>query len=181
MRQSPQDGGQLRIGNGGGQQHEASHPADPAHRADGKTAETHQNDRETRQRRIQMRSSEVDRERPGNDRGGLRGPPAPERPPAADASAENHHEDRHGDHAHLVVHGPRSAVENVRRLADHANPRTTEPYDRRWRRIAHNIVERISVQLRHRYHPGSTTAAWSGLRWRCRPGAGALALYARSA
>ena len=50
MSQSPQDGGQPRIGNPRGQQHEASPLADPAHRADGKAAETHQSDRETRQR-----------------------------------------------------------------------------------------------------------------------------------
>ena len=37
------------------------------------------------------------------------------------------------------------ALEDVQYLAGHANPRTTQIYDRRGRRVTRNIVERISV------------------------------------
>ena len=37
------------------------------------------------------------------------------------------------------------ALEDVQRLAGHADPRTTRLYDRRQRKITRNIVERISV------------------------------------
>jgi integrase/recombinase XerD len=37
------------------------------------------------------------------------------------------------------------ALEDVQRLAGHADPRTTRLYDRRDRKITRNIVERISV------------------------------------
>ena len=37
------------------------------------------------------------------------------------------------------------SLEGVQRLAGHADPRTTRLYDRRERKIARNIVERISV------------------------------------
>ncbi len=36
-------------------------------------------------------------------------------------------------------------LEDVQYLAGHANPRTTQIYDRRRRRVTRNIVERISV------------------------------------
>ncbi len=36
-------------------------------------------------------------------------------------------------------------LEDVQRLAGHADPRTTGLYDRRKRKITRNIVERISV------------------------------------
>ena len=36
-------------------------------------------------------------------------------------------------------------LEDVQYLAGHANPRTTQIYDRRRRRVRRNIVERISV------------------------------------
>ena len=68
MGQSLQDGNQPRIGNRRGQQHDAGRLEDSAHRAERKAAETHQNDHETRQRRTQMYSSEVNGDRPGNDR-----------------------------------------------------------------------------------------------------------------
>ena len=47
----------------------------------------------------------------------------------------------------LVVTDPlsqESPLEDVRYLAGHANPRTTQIYDRR-RRVTRNIVERTSV------------------------------------
>ena len=102
-----------------------------------------------------MRGSDVNRERPGNDRHGLRGPTALGHPPTADAGAENRHEHRHSDHAHLVLHGRRLAVEDVQHLAGHAHPRTTEPYEPRQRRIARDIA---------RYRPGSTAGTRSGPR-----------------
>ncbi len=37
------------------------------------------------------------------------------------------------------------ALEDVQRLAGHADPRTTRLYDRRQRKITRNIVERISI------------------------------------
>ena len=37
------------------------------------------------------------------------------------------------------------ALEDVQRLAGHADPRTTRLYDRRDRKITRNIVERISI------------------------------------
>jgi integrase/recombinase XerD len=36
-------------------------------------------------------------------------------------------------------------LEDVQRLAGHADPRTTRLYDRRDRKITRNVVERISV------------------------------------
>ena len=36
-------------------------------------------------------------------------------------------------------------LEDVQYLAGHANPKTTQIYDRRRRRVTRNIVERISV------------------------------------
>ena len=36
-------------------------------------------------------------------------------------------------------------VEDVRYLVGHASPRSTQLYDRRRRRVARNIVERISI------------------------------------
>ena len=36
-------------------------------------------------------------------------------------------------------------LEDVQYLASHANPKTTQIYDRRRRRVTRNIVERISV------------------------------------
>jgi site-specific recombinase XerD len=36
-------------------------------------------------------------------------------------------------------------LEDVQRLAGHADPRTTRLYDRRDKKITHNIVERISI------------------------------------
>jgi integrase/recombinase XerD len=36
-------------------------------------------------------------------------------------------------------------LEDVRCLAGHSNPRTTQIYDRRRRRVTRNIVERISI------------------------------------
>jgi integrase/recombinase XerD len=36
-------------------------------------------------------------------------------------------------------------LEDVQYLAGHSNPKTTQIYDRRRRRVTHNIVERISV------------------------------------
>ena len=36
-------------------------------------------------------------------------------------------------------------LEDVQYLAGHANPKTTQIYDRRRRRVSRNIVERISV------------------------------------
>ena len=40
---------------------------------------------------------------------------------------------------------PGAHLEDVQRLAGHANPRTTRLYDRRDRKITRNIVERISI------------------------------------
>jgi len=37
------------------------------------------------------------------------------------------------------------ALEDVQRLAGHADPRTTRLYDRRARKVTRNIVERISI------------------------------------
>jgi len=37
------------------------------------------------------------------------------------------------------------ALEDVQRLAGHADPRTTRLYDRRDKKITRNIVERISI------------------------------------
>jgi site-specific recombinase XerD len=37
------------------------------------------------------------------------------------------------------------ALEDVQYLAGHADPRTTRLYDRRWRKVTRNIVERISI------------------------------------
>lgn len=36
-------------------------------------------------------------------------------------------------------------LEDVQYLVGHAHPRTTQIYDRRWRRVTRNIAERISV------------------------------------
>jgi integrase/recombinase XerD len=36
-------------------------------------------------------------------------------------------------------------LEDVQRLAGHADPRTTRLYDRRQKKITHNVVERISI------------------------------------
>ena len=36
-------------------------------------------------------------------------------------------------------------LEDVQYLAGHANPRTTQIYDRRRRKVTQNIVERISI------------------------------------
>ena len=36
-------------------------------------------------------------------------------------------------------------LEDVQYLAGHSNPRTTQIYDRRRRRVTRNIVERISI------------------------------------
>jgi integrase/recombinase XerD len=36
-------------------------------------------------------------------------------------------------------------LEDVQRLAGHADPRTTRLYDRRQKKITRNIVERISI------------------------------------
>jgi site-specific recombinase XerD len=38
------------------------------------------------------------------------------------------------------------ALEDVQRLAGHADPRTTKLYDRRDKAVTRNIVERISVK-----------------------------------
>ncbi len=43
----------------------------------------------------------------------------------------------------LLAHG--AALEDVQRLAGHADPRTTRLYDRRQKKIARNLVERISI------------------------------------
>ena len=37
------------------------------------------------------------------------------------------------------------SLDEVQRLAGHADPRTTRLYDRRHKKIARNIVERISI------------------------------------
>ena len=42
------------------------------------------------------------------------------------------------------------ALEDVQRLAGHADPRTTRLYDRLDRKITRNIVERISARLHAR-------------------------------
>jgi hypothetical protein len=39
-------------------------------------------------------------------------------------------------------------LKDVRYLAGHSNPRTTQIYDRRRRRVARNIVERLSGEVR---------------------------------
>ena len=41
--------------------------------------------------------------------------------------------------------GDLHGLEDVQYLAGHANPKTTQIYDRRRRRVTRNIVERISV------------------------------------
>ena len=41
--------------------------------------------------------------------------------------------------------GQNVPMEDVQYLAGHSNPRTTQIYDRRRRRVTRNIVERISV------------------------------------
>jgi len=37
------------------------------------------------------------------------------------------------------------ALEDVQRLAGHADPRTTRLYDRRDKKITRNVVERVSI------------------------------------
>ena len=39
----------------------------------------------------------------------------------------------------------RHDLEQIQRLAGHADPRTTRLYDRRQKKIARNIVDRISI------------------------------------
>ena len=40
-----------------------------------------------------------------------------------------------------------TALEDVQHLAGHADPRTTRLYDRRWRKVTRNMVERISINI----------------------------------